>query len=37
MFDIFIVMFKQLISLIPGLIGIYLIFDSVGMLLFNKK
>lgn len=37
MFDIFVEMFKQLITFIPGIFGIYLIFDLLGGLLFNKR
>lgn len=37
MFDIFVKMFEQLITFIPAIFGIYLIFDLLGGLLFNKR
>lgn len=37
MFDIAIQFMVQLVDLIPGVIGIYLIFDLMGSLLFGKR
>lgn len=37
MFDIAIQFMVQLVYLIPGVIGIYLIFDLMGSLLFGKR
>lgn len=37
MFDIATQFMIQLIDLIPGVIGIYLIFDLMGSLLFGKR
>lgn len=37
MFDIAIQFMIQLVELIPGVIGIYLIFDLMGSLLFGKR
>ena len=37
MFDIAIKFMVQLVDLIPGVIGIYLIFDLMGSLLFGKR
>lgn len=37
MFEIATLLLKQLIELIPGFIGLYLIFDLLGGLLFNKR
>ena len=37
MFDIAIQFMIQLISLIPGVFGIYILFDLIGSLLFNKR
>lgn len=37
MFDIATQFMVQLIDLIPGVIGIYLIFDLMGSLLFGKR
>ena len=37
MFDIAIQFMIQLVDLIPGVIGIYLIFDLMGSLLFGKR
>ena len=36
MFDVSIQFIIQLIDLIPGVIGIYVIFDLLGSLLFGK-
>lgn len=37
MFDIATQFMVQLVDLIPGVIGIYLIFDLMGSLLFGKR
>lgn len=37
MFDVAKQMMIQLIDLIPGVIGLYLIFDFMGSLLFGKR
>ena len=37
MFDIATQFMIQLIDLIPGVIGIYLVFDLMGSLLFGKR
>lgn len=37
MFDIATQFMIQLVELIPGVIGIYLIFDLMGSLLFGKR
>ena len=37
MFDIATQFMVQLIDLIPGVIGIYLIFDLMGSLLYGKR
>lgn len=37
MFDIATEFMVQLVNLIPGVIGIYLIFDLMGSLLFGKR
>lgn len=37
MFDVATQMMIQLIDLIPGVIGLYLIFDFMGSLLFGKR
>ena len=37
MFEIAIQFMVQLVDLIPGVIGIYLIFDLMGSLLFGKR
>ena len=37
MFDIATQFMVQLVDLIPGTIGIYLIFDLMGSLLFGKR
>ena len=36
MFDIAIYFMVQLVSLIPAVFGIYILFDLIGSLLFNK-
>ena len=37
MFDIATQFMVQLVGLIPGVMGIYLIFDLMGSLLFGKR
>ena len=37
MFDVTIQLMLQLVDLIPGIIAIYIIFDFMGSLLFNKR
>lgn len=37
MFDISLSFLSQLIDLIPSLIALYILFDFVGMLLFDKR
>lgn len=37
MFDIFLEMFTQVISLFPVVLALYIIFDLIGGLLFNKR
>lgn len=37
MFDISIQFMVQLVDLIPGVIGIYILFDLIGSLLFGKR
>lgn len=37
MFDVACQFFEQLIMLIPGIIGIYILFDLIGSLLFGKS
>jgi len=37
MFEIAIQFMVQLVGLIPGIFGIYLIFDMLGGLLFGKR
>lgn len=37
MFDVAIQFMEQLITLIPGIIAIYLLFDLLGSLLFGKR
>lgn len=36
MFEASLVFMEQLIELIPGVIGIYVLFDLIGSLLFGK-
>lgn len=36
MIDIALQMFIQLIGLLPGVFAIYLVFDFIGSLIFNK-
>lgn len=37
MFEVSLTFLEQLIGLLPGLIGIYILFDFVGMLLFGRN
>lgn len=37
MFDIATNFMVQLVDLIPGIIGLYLVFDFMGSLLFGKR
>lgn len=37
MFEVATTFMTQLIDLIPGLIGIYILFDFIGTLLFGKR
>lgn len=37
MFEVATTFLSQLIDLIPGLIGLYLVFDFIGSLLFGKR
>lgn len=37
MFDIATTLLSQLVELMPGLIGLYIIFDLTGALLFGKR
>ena len=37
MFEIALTVLEQLITLIPSLIGLYILFDFVGMLLFGRR
>ena len=37
MFEITTKMLEQLISLLPGLIALYILFDLIGTLLFSKR
>ena len=37
MFDVATTFLSQLISLIPSIIGIYILFDLIGSLLFGKR
>lgn len=37
MFDVATTFMTQLIDLIPGLIGIYILFDFIGTLLFGRR
>lgn len=37
MFEVATTFMTQLIGLIPGLIGIYILFDFIGTLLFGRK
>ena len=37
MFDVAMLLLEKMIYLIPGVFGIYVLFDMVGMLLFDKR
>lgn len=37
MFEIATTFLSQLITLIPGLVGLYILFDLIGCLLFEKR
>lgn len=37
MFDIALTFMSQLIDLMPGMIGIYILFDFIGTLLFGRR
>ena len=37
MFDVAITFINQLVELLPGLIGLYILFDFIGMLLFGRS
>jgi len=37
MFEISMQFMEQLVDLLPGLICLYIIFDFIGSLLFNKR
>lgn len=37
MFDIAIILMEQLVDLMPGAFGIYILFDFLGSLLFGTK
>lgn len=37
MFDIAMTFLNQLVQLIPGLIALYILFDLIGALLFEKR
>lgn len=37
MFDVCLQFMSQLIELMPGIIGIYILFDFVGSLLFGRR
>lgn len=37
MFDVSCQFMVQLISLLPGLIALYILFDFIGMLLFERR
>lgn len=37
MFDLMESMLTQLVGLLPAILGLYLIFDFIGSLLFGKK
>lgn len=37
MFEVSLTFIGQLIELIPALIGLYILFDFVGMLLFGRR
>lgn len=37
MFDVATTLMSQLVTLLPGMIGIYILFDLTGALLFGKR
>lgn len=37
MFEVSLTFLKQLIDLLPSLIGLYILFDFIGMLLFGRN
>lgn len=37
MFDVTLTFLSQLIDLIPGLIGLYILFDFIGTILFGRR
>lgn len=37
MFDVAIQFMQQMIKLIPGVFGLYIMFDFIGSLLFGKR
>lgn len=37
MFDIALTFMSQLIDMLPAMIGIYILFDFIGTLLFGKR
>lgn len=37
MFDIALTFLSQLVDMIPALIGLYILFDFVGVLLFGRR
>lgn len=37
MFDVALQFLEQLITLIPGLIALYILFDFIGSLIFGKR
>lgn len=37
MFEVALTFLSQMIDLIPGLIGIYILFDFIGTLLFGRR
>lgn len=37
MFDIVVILMQQLVSLLPGLIALYILFDLIGALLFERR
>lgn len=37
MFNVALTFISQLIDLFPGLIGLYILFDFIGMLLFGRS
>ncbi len=37
MFEIVLTLLQQLVSLLPGLIALYILFDLIGALLFERR